>query len=149
MVFRRFVLQFFFAYAKIVATDASGMESHEPLFWPYLMKILFRFTILALLSIQLAYAETISGRVVSIADGDTITVLTPEKDQVRIRLSEIDAPEKSQDFGQASKQSLSNLVLGKDVLVQAEGLDKYGRTVGTVMVGGVDANLQQLAKGLA
>ncbi len=64
-------------------------------------------------------------------------------------LAQIDAPEKSQDFGQVSKQALSDLVYGKDVTIEVETIDKYGRTVGKVLVGGVDANLQQVAKGLA
>lgn len=64
-------------------------------------------------------------------------------------LAQIDTPEKSQDFGQVSEQALSDLVYGKDVTIEVETIDKYGRTVGTVMVGGVDANLQQVAKGLA
>ena len=63
------------------------------------MKFLVRITLFALLSIQLAQAETIGGRVVPIANGNTITALTPEPDQVLIRLSETDAPEYFQDFG--------------------------------------------------
>ena len=103
-----------------------------------------------ILCIQLAFAaETITARVVGVTDGDTITVLTSERQQIHIRLSQIDAPEKSQDFGQASKQSLSDLVFGKDVSIEVETIDKYGRTVGKVKVGGVDANLQQINRGMA
>ena len=55
----------------------------------------------------------ITGKVVSVADGDTITVLDADKTQHKIRLNGIDAPEKAQPFGQRSKQSLSDLVFGK------------------------------------
>lgn len=55
-------------------------------------------------------ADLISGRVVSVADGDTITVLDANKVQHKIRLAGIDAPEKSQAFGQRSRESLAELV---------------------------------------
>jgi endonuclease YncB( thermonuclease family) len=94
-------------------------------------------------------AETISGRVVGVADGDTIAILDSAKHQTRIRLHQIDAPEKRQDFGAASKDSLSNLVFGKQVAVEVADVDKYGRTVGKVLVGGQDANLEQVKRGMA
>jgi endonuclease YncB( thermonuclease family) len=94
-------------------------------------------------------ADTISGQVVGVSDGDTITVLDSSKKQTRVRLAQIDAPEKRQDFGAASKDALSGLVFGKPVTVEAETIDKYGRTVGKVLVGGVDANLEQVKKGMA
>jgi hypothetical protein len=59
------------------------------------------------------------GKVVGVTDGDTITVLTAQQQQHRVRLSGIDAPEKRQSFGERSKQSLSNLVYGKRVKVEA------------------------------
>lgn len=68
------------------------------------------------------------------SDGDTITVLDANHDQHRIRLSGIDAPEKAQAFGQRSKQNLSRLVFGRDVDVKWSKKDRYGRTVGKVMV---------------
>lgn len=94
-------------------------------------------------------ADTFSGKVVGVADGDTLTVLTPENKQVKIRLAGIDAPEKSQDFGQVSKKSLSDLVFGKDVDVNVESTDRYGRTVGWVSIGKKDINAVQVDKGLA
>ena len=62
-----------------------------------------------------ASAETLTGRVVGVADGDTITVLDAHREQHRIRLGGIDAPEKAQPFGQRSKESLSTMVFGKEV----------------------------------
>ena len=66
-----------------------------------------------LLSGAISQAAMIIGKVVSVADGDTITVLDADKTQHKIRLNGIDAPEKAQPFGQRSKQSLSDLVFGK------------------------------------
>ena len=92
-------------------------------------------------------AATIEGRVV--ADGDTITVLDDNKVQHKIRLAGIDAPEKKQPFGQRSKQSLSDLVFDKAVTVETNKRDKYRREVGKVLVGGVDANLEQVKRDMA
>jgi endonuclease YncB( thermonuclease family) len=109
-------------------------------------------TLLGLLSLAwsiASIADTISGRVVGISDGDTITVLEPGNKQTRVRLAQIDAPESHQDFGQASKQVLSGLVYGKQVTIEVETIDKYGRTVGKVLAGGQDMNLEQVRTGMA
>ncbi len=63
----------------------------------------------------------LEGKVVGVSDGDTITVLTDGRESIRIRLAEIDAPEKSQAFGQRSKQSLSDMVFSKTVRVEQRG----------------------------
>lgn len=104
---------------------------------------------LLLPSFALAASETLTGRVVGIADGDTVTLLTPKKEQVRVRLAQIDAPESKQDFGSRSKQELSGMVYGRDVTVVVETTDRYGRKVGTIMVDGIDANLEQVRRGMA
>ena len=96
-----------------------------------------------------ANTNSVSGRVVSVADGDTITIIGDGNAQYKIRLSAIDAPEKSQAFGQKSKQQLSNYVFGKDVTVTWKSKDKYGRVLGTVFVGGKDINLQMVRDGYA
>lgn len=96
-----------------------------------------------------AGAETIVGRVVGVADGDTITVLDALKHQHKIRLSGIDAPEGGQAFGQRSKQSLSDCAFGKQAVVEGDKTDRYGRTVGRVVVAGVDCNLRQVELGMA
>jgi micrococcal nuclease len=67
----------------------------------------------------------------------------------RVRLSWIDAPEKSQAFGQRSKQHLSELVFGRKVELHTHGLDIYGRTLATVMLDGIDVNLEQVKSGSA
>jgi endonuclease YncB( thermonuclease family) len=96
-----------------------------------------------------AAAETFSARVVGISDGDTITVLSVERRQRKIRLAGIDAPEKKQAFGQRSKQQLSDLVFGRDVVLECGKVDRYRRDVCVVLVGGRDANLAQVEAGLA
>lgn len=108
-----------------------------------------RMTICACLALATAaQAAEFTGPVVGVHDGDTLTVLHGGKDE-RIRLVEIDAPELRQDFGQASKQSLSDLCFGTDATVRDQGLDRYGRTLGRVFCGGVDANAAQIERGLA
>lgn len=94
-------------------------------------------------------AATLEGQVVAIADGDTLTVLDSTKHQFKVRLSGIDAPEKRQPFGQASKQNLAALVFRQEVIVYWAKIDRYGRIVGRVVVEGRDANLAQVAAGLA
>jgi endonuclease YncB( thermonuclease family) len=93
--------------------------------------------------------QTISGRVVRVADGDTITVLDGANEQHRIRLKGIDAPESHQDFGAKSKQSLSSLIFGKEVTVGYDKTDQYGRLVGKVLLDGKDINLEQVKAGMA
>lgn len=82
-------------------------------------------------------------------DGDTITVLDDQRVQHKIRLAGIDAPEKSQAFGQRSKAFLSSLVFSKPVVVETQKTDRYGRTVGKVLVGDRDASLALVVAGLA
>ena len=91
----------------------------------------------------------ISGKLVSVADGDTITVLDANNQQHKIRLNGIDAPESNQDFGRRSKQSLSDLVFGKTVTVTSSKTDRYGRIAGKVTLNGKDINLEQINRGMA
>ncbi|MGC3965175.1 MAG: thermonuclease family protein [Rhodocyclaceae bacterium] len=90
-----------------------------------------------------------SGKVVAVSDGDTVTVLDSNNRQHKVRLSGIDAPEKKQPFGTASKENLSNLVFAKMVTVETSKTDRYGREVGRLLVAGQDANLEQVRSGLA
>jgi micrococcal nuclease len=88
------------------------------------------------------------GRVVKVSDGDTVTVLVENK-QVRVRLDAIDAPELKQAFGSRSQQSLAEMCAAKSVRVIERGLDRYGRTVGWIICDGVDANSEQVRRGMA
>ena len=96
-----------------------------------------------------SYGATLTGRVVKVSDGDTITVLDASNVQHKIRLNGIDAPEKKQAFGQVAKNHLSSLVAGKAVRVEYSKRDRYGRVLGTVFVGDTDINLKMIADGLA
>ena len=94
------------------------------------------------------YLFALSGKVVSIHDGDTITVLSG-KEQTKVRLYGIDAPEKKQDYGQRSKQFLASLIAGQVVEVYPRGKDRYKRTIGTVYLNGADINAQMVENGYA
>ena len=93
-------------------------------------------------------AGEIAGRVVSIQDGDTLTVLVSKK-QIKVRLTEIDAPERKQPFGTRSRQSLAELCANKDARIVVQGKDRYGRTLGRVRCAGMDANAEQVRRGMA
>jgi endonuclease YncB( thermonuclease family) len=86
--------------------------------------------------------------VVGVSDGDTITVLDQAKVQHKIRLNAIDAPEKGQAFGNASKESLSRLVFDKTVEARCHKRDRYAREVCKVIRGSTDVNLEQIRAGM-
>jgi len=104
---------------------------------------------ITLLYTSISNAEILQGRVVGVADGDTITVIDTRNTQFRIRLAGIDAPEKQQPFGQVSKKSLSDLVYDKTVQIEWSKKDRYERLVGKVSINNLDANLEQVKRGLA
>jgi endonuclease YncB( thermonuclease family) len=93
--------------------------------------------------------QTLTGRVVSVADGDTVTVLDSNDTQHRIRLEGIDAPERRQPFGSKSKESLAAMIFGKEVTVVSGKTDQYGRLVGKFLLDGKDVNLEQVKAGMA
>lgn len=102
-----------------------------------------------LLAITLALmTPELTGKVVAIADGDTLTVLV-DKVGVKIRLDGIDAPERAQPFGTRSREKLSELVFGKTVRVVTKGSDRYGRTIGVVFIDGENVNAKMIESGLA
>lgn len=105
--------------------------------------------LLLCLSIGSVSADTITGRVVGVSDGDTITVLSHQNEQFKIRLSGIDAPEKAQAFGQRSKEKMSDLVFDKLVTVEWSKRDRYQRIIGKVIVANQDAGLALISSGLA
>ncbi|HEX7723882.1 MAG TPA: thermonuclease family protein [Pyrinomonadaceae bacterium] len=94
-------------------------------------------------------SQTLTGRVVRIADGDTVTVLDGTNTQHRIRLQGIDAPESHQAFGTKSKKNLSDMIFDKDVTVVYDKTDQYGRLVGKILLNGKDVNLEQVKAGMA
>lgn len=90
----------------------------------------------------------VTAKVIYVTDGDTLTILVG-KVQVKIRLAGIDAPEKGQDFGNKAKEALANMVKGKTVVVETQGLDKYMRTIGTIKIGDTNVNLEMVKQGMA
>jgi endonuclease YncB( thermonuclease family) len=97
-----------------------------------------------------AWADgVVTGRVVGLADGDTITVLDQQYMQHKVRFAGIDAPEKAQAFGNRAKSHLAMLVMGQPVNVEWHKKDRYGRIVGIVRVNGRDAGLEQVRAGMA
>lgn len=109
-------------------------------------QIITGFAISLVLSVQ---ADVLTGKVVGISDGDTITVLDATKTEHKVRLMGIDAPEKSQDFGSQSKRALSNYIYQQEVAVEYKKLDKYKRKVGKVIFEGKDICLLMIELGMA
>jgi endonuclease YncB( thermonuclease family) len=110
-----------------------------------------RLSVLLLLSLFAfqVQATDLHGKVIAIADGDTFTLLTADKQQVKIRLAEIDAPESGQPYGNKSKQALSGLIFGKDIRVVVQTTDRYGRTVGRPYLGDLDICEEMVRRGAA
>ncbi len=109
------------------------------------------------------WADTLQGKVIKVADGDTITIVDASGKKHRVRLMGIDAPEKDQPYGDVSTQGLNKLVSGRIVTVEYEKRDRYKRIIGKVLVDlpgevfcvaldcakKIDAGLEQIKKGLA
>jgi endonuclease YncB( thermonuclease family) len=118
--------------------------------WAEVFPLRMRVSLISLLFVaKCAYATDLHGKVVAVVDGDTITVLDAQFQPHKVRLGGIDAPEKEQAFGQASKQHLSGWVFGRVVRVSWSKLDRYNRIVGKVMLGDVDVCLAQVRMGMA
>jgi endonuclease YncB( thermonuclease family) len=98
---------------------------------------------------QCAHAETVSGRVVNIVDGDTLVVEDAAKKRYTVRLAEIDAPERKQPFFIEASRSLASLCFRKDAEVEWSERDKRKRLIGRVTCAGKDANAEQLRRGMA
>ncbi len=110
---------------------------------------LFLFGLFGIVANTHADVVTIKGYVVGVHDGDSITLLDANKRQHKIRLAGIDAPELGQPFGRASKQHLAELLANRDAVAECSKIDRYRRDVCRVVVGGVDAGLEQLRAGMA
>lgn len=99
--------------------------------------------VLALVCTQ-SHAVTVIG----VSDGDTLTVMNKGR-PMKVRLANIDAPEKQQAFGARSKQSLSELCFGRDAKLDGAKKDRYGRTVAVVHCDAINANVAQVRNGMA
>jgi endonuclease YncB( thermonuclease family) len=96
-----------------------------------------------------ASASEVRGRVVAVADGDTLTVLDGDRVTHKLRIDAIDAPERSQPYGERARQSLAGLAHGRTAHAHCPKIDRYGRAVCRVTVDGVDVGLEQVRRGLA
>ncbi len=96
-----------------------------------------------------ASADPLNGKVVKVVDGDTLYVLDANYKEHKIRLAGIDAPERKQAYGLASRKHLASIVAGKQVTVEYQKRDRYGRILGKVLVDGTDVCLEQVKAGFA
>ena len=119
------------------------MQILKQTFKQFLVAIVFSALSLAI------QAATLVGKVVGISDGDTIKVLDSNKTEHKIRLMGIDAPEKSQAFGAASKQALSNYIYQREVIVEYKKKDRYLRILGKVILDKQDICLTMISDGMA
>ena len=95
----------------------------------------------------LATETRLSLKVVAVHDGDTFTGISDSNEQVKVRLDAVDAPELGQPYGQASKKALADRIFGKSVTVITKKHDRYGRTIGHVLIDQKDMNLDLLEAG--
>jgi endonuclease YncB( thermonuclease family) len=96
-----------------------------------------------------ATSQVIHGRVVSVGDGDSLTLLDAAQRRHRIRLEGIDAPELGQAHGRAARQHLAGLAARRDAVAHCSKTDSYGRHVCRLRVDGRDAGLAQVRAGMA
>lgn len=89
--------------------------------------MIYHFIIIAFITTCSVFAQTLTGQVVSIADGDTFTLLDADKKQTKIRLHGIDCPENGQSYGNQAKKFVSDRIFKKTVNVVVKDIDRYGR----------------------
>ena len=113
-------------------------------------RTLILFLLLAYSS-SVVCAEEFFAKVIAVLDGDTVLVQRGARNSrpLKVRLAEIDAPEKAQEYGMASRQSLSELVLKKLVHVNSQAVDNYGRLLAHLVVDGRSVNEEQVRRGMA
>lgn len=107
------------------------------------------FVAVVLLAVSMsAHAVTLTGRVVGITDGDTLTLLV-DRQQYKVRVSGIDAPEKRQAWGEKSKTNLSRLAFNQEAVAECWKIDRWGRRICKVTVNAIDIGLEQIRDGMA
>jgi endonuclease YncB( thermonuclease family) len=129
--------------------DCRYCKSGSRCGFPIQRIIVALFCFFALCAPACAFSQEITGRVVAITDGDTLKILTPAHEQIKIRLADIDAPEHDQPYGSRAKQALSDLAYGKTLSIEDEGLDRYGRTIGLIHAGQENVNADLVSEGAA
>jgi len=116
--------------------------------YPYL-QVIWLLLIVCLVTACSSVSDGLSGEVVKIADGDTFTLLTRSKEQVKVRLAEIDTPERGQPYYQKAKDALADKVFQQIVQIEVVDTDRYGRTIGKVYLNGTYVNARMVAEGHA
>ena len=106
------------------------------------------FIFLCILVTNSTYAENLTGKVNSISDGDTVTIIN-DYQKTKIRLAEIDTPEKKQPYGKKARKALSDFILNKEVEVEVVTIDRYGRTVGKIFLDNRNINREMVKAGHA
>ena len=96
-----------------------------------------------------AKGDTLRGRAVKVQDGDTFDFLYGDNRKQRIRVAQMDAPEKNMPFGQKSKERFAELVMGKEIALVVNTVDRYGRIVGSVVIDGEDQSARMISEGMA
>lgn len=99
-------------------------------------------------TLNATHAKEFSAKVIAVLDGDTVLILRDNM-PIKVRLAEIDAPERVQAFGEESKQSLAELVLNKQVRVDSRAIDDYGRLVALITIDGLNVSYEQVQRGMA
>ena len=108
------------------------------------------FAILGLFLSSLVWAkEMISGKVVTVIDGNTLEVFTSESETYKILLFGVDSPELGQEYGDKAKRYLEKLILDKNVTIEIQGKDRLGNRLGIILIEGEDPRRQLLQEGLA
>ena len=93
--------------------------------------------------------DTLRGRAVKVQDGDTFDFLYGDNEKQRVRVAQMDAPEKAMPFGQKSKERFTELVVGKEIALVVNTVDRYGRVVGSVIIDGEDQSARMISEGMA
>jgi len=113
------------------------------------MKILLTLFIIAV-AIPSGFGQVIQGKVVGVTDGDTFTLLVQDSTLVKVRLANIDCPEKKQPFSNNAKQFTSDAVFGKVISLKKLSSDRYRRIIAVVYYGdSINLNQQLVKNGLA
>jgi endonuclease YncB( thermonuclease family) len=125
--------------------DNASLTARAAILASMFLRILCLLLLVIPISVE---AETLTGRVVGVTDGDTIMVLVEER-TIKVRLAEIDTPERGQPWASRAKQALSDEVFQENVEVRVVTTDRYGRTVGHVWIGDRHINREMIRQGHA
>lgn len=121
--------------------------SSGPQRWNHALRLMTLSAVVVLMCASTALADIVTGRVIGITDGDSLTLLDSNQIPLKVRLAEIDAPERGQAWGTKSREMLSDLAYGKQARLEIAGKDRYGRIIARVHVGQTDVNAEMVRRG--